>query len=157
MKCSQAAPLFSPYLDGAVSGKQMRAIQQHLDDCATCNREYVDLSRTQQLLSKVGRRKAPPEMSLKLRLAISREAARTPRNYFDVLCLRLQHTLQAFMVPAAVGLVTAVLLFGLFMGFSALPLQGDNHDVPLMLRFSEGFHEKQIALMTLFPPFFSRL
>jgi hypothetical protein len=147
MKCSQAAPLFSPYLDGAVSGKQMRAIQQHLDDCATCNREYVDLSRTQQLLSKVGRRKAPPEMSLKLRLAISREAARTPRNYFDVLCLRLQHTLQAFMVPAAVGLVTAVLLFGLFMGFSALPLQGDNHDVPLMLYTAPQLQQSPFGIL----------
>jgi hypothetical protein len=147
MKCSQAAPLFSPYLDGAVSGKQMRAIQQHLDDCATCNREYVELRRTQQLLAKVGHRKAPAELSLQLRLAISREAARSPRNYFDVLSLRLQHILRAFMVPAAVGLVTAVLLFGFFMGFSALPLQGDNHDVPLMLNTAPQLQQSPFGML----------
>ena len=33
MTCAQARPLFSPYLDGAVTGKQMRELSQHLESC----------------------------------------------------------------------------------------------------------------------------
>ena len=39
MTCGQAKLLMSPYLDGAVSGKQMRALSQHMEDCAACGHE----------------------------------------------------------------------------------------------------------------------
>src|SRR5436853_208828 len=54
MTCAQAKSLFSPYLDGAVTGTQMHAISQHLQFCALCRREYISLQQTQQLLAKVG-------------------------------------------------------------------------------------------------------
>jgi len=49
--------------------------------------------------------------------------------------VRLQNTLNAIMVPATAGLVSAVLFFGLLLGFFALPaeLRASNGDVPLML------------------------
>ena len=52
-------PLFSPYLDGAVTGKQMREISHHLESCDPCSRQYVSLRQTQHLLARVGPRKAP--------------------------------------------------------------------------------------------------
>ena len=45
----------------------------------------------------------------------------------------MENAIQAFMVPATAGLVTAVVIFGFLMGFLALPLQADNSDVPMML------------------------
>jgi len=33
MKCGEAKQLFSPYLDGAVTGTQMRGLQRHLAEC----------------------------------------------------------------------------------------------------------------------------
>jgi hypothetical protein len=133
MKCVQAKSMFSPYLDGVVTGTEMLALTKHLDSCAYCQREYVSLRQSQQLLTKVGRRKAPEDLSLKLRLAISREVAQTRRPYFDDLRVRVENAIQAFMVPATAGLATAVVIFGFLMGFLALPLQADNSDVPLML------------------------
>ncbi len=132
MKCFQAKPLFSPYLDGAVTGRQMHALGQHLEACGACQAEYAALRRTQQLLAGAGRKKAPADLALKLRLAISREAARSRDAYLAGLRVRLENTLDAFMVPAMAGLGSAVVIFGLLMGFVTLPLQTDT-DVPLAL------------------------
>jgi hypothetical protein len=133
MKCSQAESMFSPYLDGAVTGTEMLALTRHLDACARCQSRYSSLRQSQQLLTKMGRRKAPEDLSLRLRLAISREVAQSRRPYFHDLRIRIENAVQAFMVPATAGLATAVVIFGFLMGFLALPLQADNSDVPLML------------------------
>jgi hypothetical protein len=133
MNCIETKSMFSPYLDGEVTGTEMIALTRHLDTCARCHGEYVALRQTQQLLTKVGRRQAPDDLSLKLRLAISREVARSQRPYFHGIGIRIENTINGFMVPATAGLVTAVVIFGFLMGFLALPLQADNADVPLML------------------------
>jgi hypothetical protein len=132
MTCAQAKPLFSPYLDGAVTGKQMRDISGHLESCSPCRQHYVSLRSTQRLLSQVGPRKAPPDLALNLRVAISQEVARSGRRYLDGIGVRFQNTLDLFMVPATAGLTAAVVIFVVLMGFLA-PLQADNSDVPLML------------------------
>lgn len=135
MTCVEIKKLFSPYVDGRVSGAEMHALTRHIEQCSPCAREFAATQRTQQLLSTLGPRKAPPDLALKLRLAISREAAQTRRPRFEGMLVRLQNALNAFMVPATAGLVTAVLIFGLLLGFFALPaeLRADSGDVPLML------------------------
>ncbi len=92
MKCREAKELLSPYLDGAITGTEMQALQQHLDGCAACMREYRLLLQTQQLLTSVARPKAPADLGLKLRLAISREAAETRRPRFEALRMRVENT-----------------------------------------------------------------
>jgi hypothetical protein len=132
MTCTQAKPLFSPYLDGAVTGRQMRDLGSHLESCDPCRQQYVSLRRTQQLLARVGPRKAPADLALKLQVAISQEAAQNRRRYLDGVQIRMQNALNLFMVPATAGLTAAVVIFVVLMGFMA-PLQADNSDVPLML------------------------
>lgn len=132
MTCAQAKSVFSAYLDGAITGKQMLSLGRHLEDCGPCEREYTSLRRTQQLLANLGRAKAPEDLSLKLRLAISREAARMRQPYFGTLMLRLENSLRSFMVPATAGLVATVAIFALLMGFIT-PVQADVADVPLLL------------------------
>src|SRR5258708_34394587 len=82
MRCADARGLLSPYLDGAVTGNEMQAVQAHLDACGACMREYKLLRQTQQLLMSMGRVQEPADLGLKLRLAILREAAeaRRPRS-----------------------------------------------------------------------------
>lgn len=135
MNCGEAKKLFSPYLDGQVSGREMRALSGHMEDCSRCAREYVAVRRTQLLLANLGSKKAPADLALKLRVAISREIAQKRRSRFEGVLVRLENALNAFMVPATAGLVSAVLIFGLLLGFIALPsqLQASSGDVPLML------------------------
>jgi anti-sigma factor RsiW len=135
MKCSTTKRLLSPYLDGAVTGTEMRTLQQHLEECAACTREYKSLRQTQQLLMSVGRVKEPADLGLKLRLAISREAAVARHPRYEGLRMRMENTLRAFMVPATAGLVCALLIFGLVTAILAIPgeVQANSQDVPLVL------------------------
>jgi Putative zinc-finger len=134
VQCPQAKELFSPYLDGVLSGAEMLALQRHLLDCASCDGEYRELRRTQQLLVGVGRAKAPADLGLQLRLAISRQAALAKRAPFEGLRLRLENALNAFMVPATAGFLSALIIFGIAMVYFVTPatLQASN-DVPLVL------------------------
>jgi len=132
MSCSEAKLLFSPYLDGAVTGGQMRILSEHLASCGLCRQEYVSLQATQRLLARMGPRKAPSDLALRLRVAISQEVARTRRPYLEYLQMRVENLLNAFMVPATAGLVTAVVVFVMLMGFLA-PLRAGSADVPLLL------------------------
>ena len=83
MTCAQVKPLLSAYLDGAVTGKQMHSLDEHLKGCTGCREQYTGLLQTQALLARVGRAQVPEDLSLKLRLALSREAARMRRNEIE--------------------------------------------------------------------------
>lgn len=131
MDCKQAKSMFSTYLDGAVSGHEMRAISAHLESCGSCHTNYLALQRTQALLSSLGSRKAPSDLPLRLKLAIQRERSRGPAHTLRNLGLRLEHAINSFMLPATAGLVTAVIMFGVLIGFFALPEIAN--DVPTSL------------------------
>jgi hypothetical protein len=137
MKCAEYKRLFSPYLDGQVSGAEMHALQKHMQECDGCAREYAEIQRTLQMIVALNRAKtkAPAELPLRLRLAISHESKQARRRRFEGVMVRMSNALDAFMVPATAGVVSAVLIFGLLLGFFALPqqLSASSSDVPLML------------------------
>jgi hypothetical protein len=149
MKCEHAQSLLSPYLDGAVTGTEMQAVRRHLDSCSACAREFSLLRSTQQLLASAGRLNVPADLGLKLRLAISREAAQTRRPRYEGLRVRLENTLEAFMVPATAGLACAVLIFGLVAAILAIPgqLQANNEDVPLVLNTGPELQQSAFGTM----------
>jgi len=134
LRCPQAKQLFSPYLDGAVTGAEMLALQDHFADCAECSEQYQSLRETQRLVVSMARPKAPADLGLRLRVAISREAARARRPPFEGLLVRLENSLRAHMVPATAGFLTAFVIFGIAMVFFVAPssLQANN-DVPLVM------------------------
>lgn len=134
LQCPQAKRLFSPYLDGAVTGAEMLALQNHLSDCAPCSQQYQSLRHTQQLLVSVRRPKAPADLGLKLRLAISREVAHSKRAPFEGLMVRLENSLNALLVPATAGFLSALLIFGVAMAYFVAPSTlHANNDVPLVM------------------------
>lgn len=128
MNCDQAKSLFSPYLDGAISGVQMHALSQHFAVCPPCDDEYRLLRQTQQLVAVAGRRKVPADVGLKLRLAMSREIARSRRPMLEGLRIRFENTVKAFMLPATAGLVLAITVFVVLMGSFAVPLEANTGD-----------------------------
>ena len=148
MNCSQAKLLFSPYLDGAISGVQMHELSRHLGDCSECQEEYRLLSQTQMLLATVGRKKAPADVSLKLRLAISREITRSRQPVFEGLQMRFQNTVRGFMVPATAGLVLAIGVFVLLMGSFAAPLQANTGADVLLRNTAPEFQQAAFGMNT---------
>lgn len=134
MTCTQSKSMLSAYLDGAVTGKQMHALDQHLRQCSRCDHEFQSLRRTQSLLARVGPARVPEDLALKLRLAISHEAARRRSPHFASLILHVENALRAFMVPATTGLVATILVFGVVAGMLTSPpaVHANASDVPLM-------------------------
>ncbi len=120
MKCAEAKPLLSPYLDTAMTGKQMNAVSDHLNKCAACRTEIALLESTQRMVADLGRKQAPPELALRLRVMISQELAQKRRNSLrargEDLLLHWNNAMKAFMVPATAGMLSAVILFGLLIG-----------------------------------------
>jgi hypothetical protein len=134
LQCPEAKRLFSPYLDGAVTGTEMLALQDHLAGCDACDRHYESLRKTQRMLMGMPRPKMPADLGLKLRLAASREAAAAKRARFEGWLVRLDNALRAFMVPATAGFLSALIIFGIAMVYFVAPstLQANN-DVPLVM------------------------
>jgi Putative zinc-finger len=130
MKCAEAKPMLSPYLDTAMTGKEMNAVSDHLASCAECRTEVALLTTTQKLLSDLGRKQAPPELSLQLRVMVSQAVAQRRRNSLEALALRWNNVVKAFMVPAMAGMVSAVIIFGLMLGMiMPMPLRAAD-DIP---------------------------
>lgn len=133
MRCTEARPLFPLYLDSAVTGVEMHAISEHMKDCGDCRTEYKKLENTRLLVSQLGRRPVPPNLGLKIKLAISHERSRNWRSILRAYAVRLENTMNAFTVPATAGLLTAVIFFGTLIGCFRLPQQSADDVVPAAL------------------------
>src|SRR5438132_13317100 len=87
------------------------------------------------MLTSLGRKRAPADLALKLRVLISQEAAQARRPRFEGFRMRIENAINAFMVPVTAGLLAAVVIFGVLMGFLAVADQAlaNRKDVPSML------------------------
>lgn len=132
MTCAHAKSMLSAYVDGAITGKQMYALDLHLNHCVGCKEEYETLGRMQSAMAKMRCAKVPEDLSLNIRLAISREAARKRQPLWGTLVLRVENSMRAFMVPATAGIVATMIVFSLLMGFIT-PVRASNNDVPLLI------------------------
>jgi len=130
MRCTEAQPLFSSYLDRAVSGTEMHEIFAHLEQCAECQKEYALLENTHSLVSSLGRRQPPSDLALKIRVAISSTRSRNSLSFFQRCVLRLENTFQGFMVPATAGVLSAVIFFGVLIVLLMPAQVSANDDVP---------------------------
>ncbi len=130
MKCREAQKLMSPYLDAEVARGQRSALQAHMESCVACSRWYRGMQRTQTAIGALGRKSAPPELSLKLRVAISREIASTQRSRWEMLSVHWENAFRALMVPATGGLVATVLTFGLLINLLMPGQVPGANDVP---------------------------
>ncbi len=132
--CQKCQSSFSAYLDGAVSGKQMQQIARHLDTCAPCAQEFAALRAMQQSLATLGPAKAPADLGLKLRLAISHEQARRKSSWLDSVALKWDNAIRPMLVQVSAGFAGAVILvggIGLLLGMVAAPEPVMANDEPL--------------------------
>jgi hypothetical protein len=132
--CRKHQSSFSAYLDGAVSGKQMQQIARHLEACSGCAREFDTLRAMQRTLATLGPAKAPPDLGLKLRLAISHEQARRESSWLDSLSIKWDNAIRPMLVQVSAGFAGTVVLIGgigLLLGMVAVPQPVMANDEPL--------------------------
>ncbi|HUY82042.1 MAG TPA: hypothetical protein VMU92_10000 [Acidobacteriaceae bacterium] len=63
-------------------------------------------------MSRLGPAKAPADLALRIRVALSQERARTPRRSIARLHLQWQNTVAPFLLRASAGFASAVVLLG---------------------------------------------
>ncbi len=140
--CSSIQLKFSEYLDGRLTGHAMQEIAAHLETCADCSGEWKALKQTQMSLVALGPVPQPPDLLLRIRVAVSHERARRRRSVLQAWKLAWQNSVEPFLLQAAAGFASAVLLLGtvtVLVGMFTRPEVARGEDEPLGMATSPHF------------------
>lgn len=110
--CNQVQSSFTDYLDGRLTGHAMQEVDMHLDVCRECACEYATQRDLQSSLAELGPVPEPADLPLRIRVAVSRERARSRRSLFTAWDLAWKNTLGPFLLQAGAGLASATVLLG---------------------------------------------
>jgi hypothetical protein len=132
--CSNFQDKFSDYLDGRLTGLEMQSVAAHIDSCSACASEWNSLRFAQSALAGLGPVPEPPDLALRLRVAVSQERARLAKSPLQAWNLAWRNTVGPFLLQAAAGFASAVLLIGtvaVMVGIVAQPQRAQAGDEPL--------------------------
>ncbi len=149
--CQSIRDRFSAYLDGALTGILMQEIATHLESCVECEREFAGWREMHAALASLGPARAPADLALRLRVAISQEQARTTRQSFVRWQVRWQNTMAPFLLRASAGFASAVLLLGtaaMLVGAFASPQPVEARDASADTATSPRFLYSMVSATT---------
>jgi len=110
--CNEVQAGLMDYLDGRLSGREMQEIDAHFRECRDCAREWNSLRDVQASLAALGPVPEPPDLPLRIRVAVSQERAHSRRRIFTAWELAWKNTVGPFLLQAGAGFASAVLLLG---------------------------------------------
>jgi anti-sigma factor RsiW len=156
--CNAMQAKFSEYLDGRLTGKEMQRIAAHLERCRQCATEFTSLRDMQASLAILGPVAEPKDLPLRIRVAVSQERAKTRKSFVNAWDLAWRNTIGPFLLQAAAGLASAVLLLGtviLLVGIVTKPetaqASGDEPlgmaTAPRLIYSAAGTGDNQIAAL----------
>jgi len=120
----ECTSVFAGYLDGALpteGGRFTRAsIHAHIQDCDPCKLELSRYQKMQQLLARTERVPAPKSLGVEIRVALARAREKSNpvnwlRRLYDRADLMRQNILAPLALPAAGGLISAIMIFTLVL------------------------------------------
>jgi anti-sigma factor RsiW len=132
--CSEYQARFSEYLDGRLTGVEMQSVSAHIESCSACTWEWRSLRDTHSVLAALGPVPEPEDLALRIRVAVSQERARRDKNLLQTWNLAWRNTVGPFLLQAAAGFASAVLLIGtvaVMVGIVAKPQTAQAGDEPL--------------------------
>jgi anti-sigma factor RsiW len=132
--CSDFQSRFSEYLDGRLTGVEMHSVAAHIDSCSGCASEWNSMRVSQSALAALGPVPEPADLALRIRVAVSQERARRSRSSLQGLNMAWRNTVGPFLLQAAAGFASAVLLIGtvaVLVGIVAKPQTAQAGDEPL--------------------------
>lgn len=104
----------------------MQRISRHIEGtagqpgCEACACEFAAWRSTHLSLAQLGPAAPPPHLSLKLRLAISREKVRRNSRWLDRISLAWDNAVRPFLVQVSAGVAGTVVLVGSFVLLAGL-------------------------------------
>ena len=77
MRCSRASHLLQLYIDERLPVQEMRVLEAHLSECATCRQELIFLETIEHALNNIESVKEPPNLTANImrRVALSGKRA----------------------------------------------------------------------------------
>ena len=142
MNCQSVQRALSAYMDGQLEEPVRRRICAHLAQCRNCFEISDQQARIKVSLGMLPARVPPARLQFSLRSLASREIARRRGGVgfaarfgqrAGVLQFRLDGLMRPLALPFAGGLVSALLLFAIFMPLYMVPAKSLIQDVPTML------------------------
>ena len=140
--CNSIQAKFSEYLDGRLTGHEMQRVAAHLEMCDVCAGEWSELEQMQMSLAQLGPVPEPEGLLLRIRVAVSQECARSRKGLVQNLQLVWRNSVGPFLLQAAAGFASAVLLLGtvtLLVGMVTRPEVAQAHDEPLGMATAPRF------------------
>jgi len=140
--CGSIQSKFSEYLDGRLTGHEMQHIAAHIGDCQDCSTEWAGLKKAQVALASLGPVPQPKDLLLRIRVAVSQERARSRRSLLQRCRLAWENTIGPFVLQAAAGFASAVLLLGTVtvrVGMFTRPEMAHGVDEPLGMATAPHF------------------
>jgi len=110
--CNRVQARLNEYLDGRLTGREMQDLEAHLETCRECDLEWQSLRNLETALAGLGPVEEPPDLTLRIRVAVSQERARSRRSLLAAWDLAWKNTLGPFLLQAGAGFASAVLLLG---------------------------------------------
>lgn len=132
--CESVRAQFSAYLDGNLTGVAMQSVAAHLERCDGCTADFGQWRGMQHALAMLGPVRAPEDLALRIRVALSREHARTTKNALASWKVRWENTIAPFLWQAGAGLASSLVLVGtmaFLIGAFAAPEPASARDEPL--------------------------
>jgi Putative zinc-finger len=129
MECKQALKLLNEYVDDSLSWQEAESMERHLASCSGCEEELHELKSLRQVMRSLGRREAPEELDLRLKILASKQTgAWLPAGAIN----RLREALQPFAIPAVSGVVLTCVFFIplLSIFFTGANLNASDADIP---------------------------
>lgn len=111
MSCDIVQKSLSAFLDNEIHGAERTRVSLHLEECRECGSYSRELDAVRAMLRELPSVPCPSRVETRLRVAASRERARI--SWRDRAALMLQNIMRPLAVPAAGGLLSAILLFAL--------------------------------------------
>jgi hypothetical protein len=140
--CNSIQSRFSEYLDGRLTGLEMQDIGSHLAVCHGCSSEWTQLKQTQMALASLGPVPQPEDLLLRIRVAVSQERARSRKSVLQGWKLAWENTVGPFVLQAAAGFASAVLLLGtvtVLVGMFTRPEAARGEDEPIGMASAPHF------------------
>lgn len=108
-------------------------LQKHMETCSACRRDFKELSEVRHLMRRLPRYSVPREVATTIRVEGSRRSSFT---FSDRFWMVVENSLKPIAIPAAAGLILAILFFAVMLNTlwmtPALANPGD--DVQLSVR-----------------------
>ena len=120
--------------DEVLSPRERTEWHGHLAECSLCRSHRVELEKTVDMVSGLGRISPPADLSLRIRVAVSQQKTKSFDHRWNALQEQVRYVSKALMFPATGGFVSATIAFVLLLSaMGTIQVEAQGPDIPNML------------------------